>query len=170
MYFHMIHQKSKENVKRALSRSVVLFLVAVFCLGAGIAEAGPLMDRIKAGEPIRLGFANEIPWAYPGENNKPLGFANAITIGVLEEMGYDNYEPVVTDWGGLIPGLKANRFDIITGGMYILKSRCENIAFSEPMGKFGDAFIVAKGNPKGLSNYQDIKDKGAMFVTGERTC
>ncbi len=139
-------------------------LVAV--MAAGAAGAGPLMERIEAGETIRLGFANEIPWAYPGESNEPLGFVNAIAVGVLEEMGYDNLEPVVTDWGGLIPGLKANRFDIITGGMYILNSRCENIAFSEPIGQFGDAFIVAEGNPKGLQNYQDIKESGATFVTG----
>jgi polar amino acid transport system substrate-binding protein len=144
------------------------FLVAAFCLGAVIADAGPLMDRIGAEETIRLGFANEVPWAYPGEGNKPLGFANAITIGILEEMGYDkdDYEPVVTDWGGLIPGLKANRFDVITGGMYILNSRCQNVNFSEPIGIFGDAFIVTKGNPKGIQNYQDIIEKGAVFVTG----
>ncbi|UCF88529.1 MAG: transporter substrate-binding domain-containing protein, partial [bacterium] len=42
----------------------------------------------------------------------------------------------------------------------------QNVSFSEPIGIFGDAFIVAKGNPKGLSNYQDIKEKGAVFVTG----
>lgn len=144
----------------------VLVLAAIFCLGAAVADAGPLMDRIEDGKTIRLGFANEIPWAYPGENNKPLGFANAITIGVLKEMGYTNLEPVVTDWGGLIPGLKANRFDVITGGMYILKTRCENVSFSEPIGIFGDAFIVAKGNPKGLENYKDIVEKNATFVTG----
>lgn len=130
------------------------------------AHAGPLMERIESGEPVRLGFANEVPWAYPGENNVPKGFVNALAIGVLEEMGHDNVEPVVTDWGGLIPGLKANRFDIITGGMYILASRCENIAFSEPIGKFGDAFIVPEGNPKGISDYQDIKEQDAVFVTG----
>ncbi len=147
-------------------KTVLAAGVAVIAAGTLAAKAGPLMDRINGNESIRIGFANEIPWAYPGENNKPLGFVNAYTLGVLKQMGYENIEPVTTEWGGLIPGLKANRFDIITGGMYILKSRCENIAFSEPMGKFGDAFIVAKGNPKGLSNYQDIKDKGAMFVTG----
>jgi polar amino acid transport system substrate-binding protein len=166
MFYGNIIGRPKEMVKPVLIRSVIVFLVAVFCLGAGIAEAGPLMDRIEAGKTIRLGFANEIPWAYPGEGNKPLGFANAITIGALKEMGYENLEPVVTDWGGLIPGLKANRFDVITGGMYILNSRCQNVSFSEPIGIFGDAFIVAKGNPKGLENYQDVKEKGAVFVTG----
>ena len=95
----------EEMMKRVLKGSLTVILVMVFCLGAGLADAGPLMDRIEAGKTIRLGFANEIPWAYPGEGNKPLGFANAITIGVLKEMGYENIEPVVTDWGGLIPGL-----------------------------------------------------------------
>ena len=166
MFFSRSHEGRGKRFNSFVKRSAILALTAVFCLGAAIAEAGPLMDRIEGGETIRLGFANEIPWAYPGENNKPLGFANAITIGILKEMGYENLEPVVTDWGGLIPGLKANRFDIITGGMYILNSRCENVAFSEPIGIFGDAFIVAKGNPKGLQNYQDIKKKGAVFVTG----
>lgn len=130
------------------------------------ATAQGLMEKAEAGEPIRLGFANEVPWAYPGDSNEPLGFANAHTIGVLETMGYDNIEPVVTDWGGLIPGLKANRFDIITGGMYILQSRCENINFSEPMGIFGDAFIVATGNPMGIENYADLIEKDAVMVTG----
>ncbi|MCW2306972.1 ectoine/hydroxyectoine ABC transporter substrate-binding protein EhuB [Rhodobium gokarnense] len=153
-------------MKSIFLKGIAAASMAVAAFATVPAKAGPLMDRIEAGETIRLGFANEIPWAYPGENNKPLGFANAFTIGVLKTMGYENIEPVVTEWGGLIPGLKANRFDVITGGMYILKSRCENIAFSDPMGKFGDAFIVPKGNPKGISNYQDIKEKDAVFVTG----
>ncbi|HSR72060.1 MAG TPA: transporter substrate-binding domain-containing protein [Kiloniellales bacterium] len=141
--------------------------VAVVGLGTALpAAAQGLLAKAEAGEPIRLGFANEVPWAYPGENNKPLGFANAITIGVLDKMGYDKIEPVVTEWGGLIPGLKANRFDVITGGMYILKSRCENVNFSDPVGVFGDAFLVADGNPKGIQTYQDIKAKDAVLVTG----
>ena len=166
MFFCRSKNKSVKKLKGIVNISAFAFLVAVFVLGAAVADAGPLMDRIEGGKTIRLGFANEIPWAYPGENNKPLGFVNAITVGILKEMGYTNLEPVVTDWGGLIPGLKANRFDIITGGMYILNSRCQNVAFSEPIGIFGDAFIVAKGNPKGLQNYKDLVAKNAKFVTG----
>jgi polar amino acid transport system substrate-binding protein len=87
-------------------------------------------------------------------------------VGVLKAMGAKKIEPVVTEWGGLVPSLKANRFDVITGGMYILGSRCENVNFAEPMGVFGDAFIVAPGNPKNLNNYQDIKKAGATIITG----
>ena len=150
----------KKHLLTALFASVALGATTV------AAFAGPLMDRIDAGETIRIGFANEIPFAYPGDDGSPKGFVNAEVLGVLAKMGYTNIEPVQTDWGGLIPGLQAGRFDIITGGMNILKSRCENIAFSDPMARIGDAFIVAAGNPKGIGNYTDIKDAGAVMVTG----
>jgi polar amino acid transport system substrate-binding protein len=154
-------------MKRILTAAACAFALALSQLaGATDSAADALMDKVEAGEPIRIGFANEVPWAYPGENNEPLGFANAHAIGVLNAMGITDIEPVVTEWGGLIPGLKADRFDVITGGMYILGSRCENVNFAEPMGVFGDAFIVAPGNPKGLETYQDIKDAEAVLATG----
>ena len=140
--------------------------IAALVASSGAALAGPIQDRIDAGDTIRLGFANEVPWAYPGEGNEPLGFVNAHVLGVLKEMGHENIEPVVTDWGGLIPGLHAKRFDLITGGMYILGARCGNVTFSEPMAKVGDAFIVQKGNPAGIQSYKDILENDAKLVTG----
>jgi polar amino acid transport system substrate-binding protein len=46
---------------------------------------------------------------------------------------------VLTEWGSLIPGLNAGRFDIITAGMYITPKRCKNVAFTDPMGVFAEA-------------------------------
>lgn len=143
-------------------------------LAAGIAIAatattvlaGPLQDRIDAGETIRIGFANIPLWGYPNENGEADGFTNDIAIQTLASMGLTNIEPVVTDWGGLIPGLKAERFDLITGGMYVLGSRCENVAFSEPVARSGDGILVATGNPEGINSYTDIMNGGHIMVTG----
>ncbi|WP_095595408.1 transporter substrate-binding domain-containing protein [Actibacterium pelagium] len=151
------------NVKSA---ATALVGGAMLMSSAFFAQADELSDRINAGEPIRLGFATAIPWAYPGDNGEPLGFVNALTLVVLEEMGITNYETSVNEWAGLIPGLQAKRYDIITGGMYILKSRCENINFSDPIGLFGDAMLVPAGNPKGIHNYQDVIKTSATLVTG----
>ena len=68
--------------------------------------------------------------------------------------------------GPLTDRIAAGRFDIITGGMNILASRCGDIAFSAPMARIGDAFIVAAGNQKGLSTYGDIKANVAVMLTG----
>ncbi len=136
------------------------------------AVAGPLMDRIEAGEPIRIGFSNIPIWGFPDEDGNAKGFVNEIALGILAEMGYDDVETTVTEWGGLIPGLKANRYDLITGGLYILNSRCENIAFSEPIGSMGDAFLVPAGNPRNINNYADVlaqDDSVLVMYSGANT-
>ncbi|AYG64297.1 ectoine/hydroxyectoine ABC transporter substrate-binding protein EhuB (plasmid) [Rhizobium jaguaris] len=144
---------------------VALGVVAPTASFAGSASAQSLLDKIKNGETIKIGFSNEIPWAYPGENNEPLGFVNVMTIDILKKLGTTKVEPVVTEWGSLIPGLQAGRFDIITGGMFVYPDRCRNVLFTEPLGKAADGLLVPKGNPKGLHSYQDVRDKGLMFVT-----
>ncbi|MCC4246043.1 ectoine/hydroxyectoine ABC transporter substrate-binding protein EhuB [Stappia indica] len=154
-------------MKNTIFKGLATLGMAALAVGfAGSASAQSLLERAEKGEPIRIGFANEVPFAYPGEDGSPKGFVNAYTIGVLKTMGFENIEPVQTEWGGLIPGLNANRFDIVTGGMNILASRCENIAFSEPMAKVGDGFIVAPGNPKNISDYASLVEGNAVMVTG----
>ncbi len=138
---------------------------AVMIVAGSAVQASTLLEKAKNGETVRIGFATEVPYAYPGPNNKPLGFVNAITLDVLKKMGIENVEPEVTDWGGLIPGLNASRFDIITGGMDITGARCANVAFSDPISKTSPALLVPKGNPKDLHTYADIKDKDAKAVT-----
>ncbi len=156
---------TEEKMPRKLIRTII---AAGFTLAASVVAtvAGPLADRIAAGETIRIGFSNIPPWGYPNENGDADGFTNDIAIGILEKMGLTNIESVVTDWGGLIPGLKAERFDLITGGMYILGSRCENVSFSEPVLKSGDAVLVPAGNPKNIHNYADVLSGGHIMVTG----
>lgn len=154
---------SKTNALSVRSLALASGMAALF---ASSALAGPLNDRIAAGEPIRIGFANEAPFAFPGENGEPLGFVNAYALGLLAQMGHDNVEVVVTDWGGLIPALNAGRVDIVTGGLNIIGSRCESIAFAEPMLVAGDAFLVPTGNPRNINNYQDIVAQDATLVTG----
>ena len=148
------------SVKTLIATSLALGVSAV------AVSAGPLMDRIEAGETIRIGFANEIPFAYADDNGNAAGFVNVMTLGILANMGHTNIEAVQTEWGGLIPGLSAGRFDVVTGGMNIIASRCENMAFSEPIATIGAGFIVAPGNPLGIETYEDIANAGATLVTG----
>ncbi len=145
---------------------IITATAILLAAGALATVAGPITDRIEAGEPIRIGFANIPIWAYPDDDGNADGFVNDIAAETLKKMGYSNIEPVVTDWGGLIPGLKAGRYDMITGGMYILNSRCKNVSFSEPVAAAGDAFLVPAGNPKGIHNYADIMKTNSILVTG----
>jgi len=63
---------------------------------------------------------------------------------------------VLTEFGSLIPGLQAKRFDIIAAGMYVTPERCQQAAFSNPTYGVGESFLVQKGNPKNLHSYEDV--------------
>jgi len=145
-------------------KTLALVLGVMAAASVAQAQAGTLEDRIEDGETIRIGFAAAAPWAYAGADGSAKGFVNGITIDVLKRMGYTNIEPVLTDWSSLIPSLKARRVDIVTGGMYVIKKRCENMDFSDPIGAFGDTFVVPKGNPKHLETYQDLIDQNLTMV------
>ena len=145
-------------------KSFTVFLVIIFSISS--VSAATLTDRLKDGHKLRLGFGTAVPWAYAGDNGEALGFVNMIALTVLEEMGITEHETKVFEWSGLIPGINADRSDMITGGMYILKSRCANMDFSDPIGVFGDAMLVPKGNPQNINNYADVIKTGAKLVTG----
>jgi polar amino acid transport system substrate-binding protein len=75
---------------------------------------------------------------------------------VLRDLGIERVEGVLTEFGSLIPGLKARRFDLIAAGMYVLPERCREVAFSNPTYGIGEAFVVRAGNPLGLHSYEDV--------------
>ena len=106
---------------------------------------------------IRIGYANEAPYGYlDTATGQVSGEAPEVAREVLRRMGVARVEPVVTEFGSLIPGLKAGRFDIIAAGMYITPPRCKEIAFSNPTYVIGEAFIVRRGNPLELHSFEDV--------------
>ena len=120
-------------------------------------EAETLAERVARGAPIRIGYANEAPYGYwNGATGQVTGEAPEVASVVLRRLGIDRIEAVVTEFGSLIPGLKARRFDIIAAGMYITPERCREIAFSNPTYRMGEAFIVRQGNPLGLHSFGDV--------------
>lgn len=115
------------------------------------------LQRIQRTGVVRVGYANEAPYAYLDSRTDTLtGEAPEVLRAVMRSMGVTKVEGVLTEFGALIPGLRAKRFDIIAAGMYITPERCQQIAFSNPSYAIGEAFIVKVGNPKALHSYGDV--------------
>jgi polar amino acid transport system substrate-binding protein len=127
-------------------------------LFAAPAFAEDSLDRVKKQGFIRIGFANEAPYGYATPDGKLTGEAPEVAKAVLAKMGINEVDGVLTEFGSLIPGLMAGRFDIIAAGMFINPKRCAQISFSEPSYGIGQAMLVAAGNPKGVKDYSSIKD------------
>ncbi|PKP74778.1 MAG: ectoine/hydroxyectoine ABC transporter substrate-binding protein EhuB [Alphaproteobacteria bacterium HGW-Alphaproteobacteria-6] len=147
-------------MKRAYLSRRGLLITALSCAAASLAATAALaetaLERIKAQGYIRIGFANEAPFGFATPDGKLSGEAPEVAKAVLARIGITEVDGVLTEFGSLIPGLKAGRFDIIAAGMFINPRRCEEIAFSEPSYGIGQAFLVPAGNPKGLNDYASI--------------
>ncbi len=137
------------------SMAFALATLMILALSGVTASAGTL-DDAKAGATVRIGYANEPPFAFTMTDGTITGESPEILKHVLANMGITKIEPVLTEWGSLIPGLRAKRFDIIAAGMFVLPKRCKQVVFTDPHYALGSAFLVKKGNPKNLHGYDDV--------------
>lgn len=155
-----------ENKSEISLTGVLALLILAASLGAIFWQANrpntnteTTLVRIQKANSVRIGFANEAPYGYlDTSSGKVTGEAPEIAKAILKRMGVDHVEPIVADFGSLIPGLKAKRFDIIAAGMYITPQRAKEISFSNPSYAIGESFIVKAGNPLKLHGYEDVRD------------
>lgn len=153
---------------RRATMALLILLGAGSLLSAGFAQAESTLERIRMEGSIRVGFANEAPYAYADSTGELTGESPTVFRHVMKQLGVDKVEGVLTEWGALIPGLKAGRFDAIVASMYITPRRCKQIVFADPTYGIGEALIVKAGNPDGLRNYADAvrKKRKIAFVAG----
>lgn len=145
---------------------LLTFAFAVILSACGNGDDGESrLAEIQESSTINVGFANEPPYAFENSNTGELeGAAIDIATAVFEEMGIENIEGHLTDWGELIPGVQAGQYDVITAGMAILPDRCENALFAEPEMQYGEGLIVAAGNPLDIHSYADIGENPDITV------
>lgn len=134
------------------NRLLTAGLVAALGLGFGFAQSS--VERHQQNG-ITIATANEIPYGWV-ENGEARGIAPEVATAVLETMGITDIEWVVTEFGSLIPGLIANRFDLVAASQAVLPARCEQVAFSKINSSYGEGFLVAAGNPKDIHSYDDF--------------
>jgi polar amino acid transport system substrate-binding protein len=140
-----------------------LAVAAVFAGTAMQAQAATLKEIKQRGE-IRIAVANEIPYGYMDMSGKAKGMGPDVAKHIVKQLGIKKIKWVTTNFGSLIPGLKADRFDMVAAEMAILPQRCKQVNFSEPNSSYGEGLLVAKGNPKNVHTYKDFVTKDAKVA------
>jgi polar amino acid transport system substrate-binding protein len=149
----------------AISPTIHRRLAAAFLAVAAAslpALAQTTLEGARESGYIRVGFANEAPFGFATTDGQLTGEAPEVAKAVLAKMGITEVDGVLTEFGSLIPGLKAGRFDIIAAGMFVNPQRCNEIAFSEPSYGIGQAMLVPEGNPKGVTDYSSFVENGDL--------
>ncbi|MGK9273187.1 ectoine/hydroxyectoine ABC transporter substrate-binding protein EhuB [Williamsia muralis] len=157
--------------KRVTSRCAITFAVVTLtagtmaaCTSTDSGDDSNHLQELKDKGVVTVGFAGEAPYSFEQDGNLT-GATVALHREIFGNLGIETVEGVNADFGSLIPGLQANRFDVVSAGMSILPQRCEQAAFGDPEFNYTTALMVTQGNPKGLKDMQSVKDSGARLAT-----
>ena len=142
-------------------RTAAAALATALALALAPAAAGAqdLLEEARA-DGMDVAFYNFNPWSFVDSSGEIVGADVDILTTNLAALGVEALDLTATEWGNLIPGLKAGRFDVVAAGMYVTPERCEQVVFSEPVFAIRHAFIVPAGNPEGITNYNSIAESG----------
>lgn len=120
------------------------------------ASAEGTLERLREQGFVRIAIANEPPWTEVKADGTVTGAAVEVARAVFRELGVPELVATISEYGAMIPGLQAGRFDAVTAGLFIKPERCRAVLFSQPDLCDGESFLVKKGNPLNLRSYQDI--------------
>ena len=147
----------------AAATSILALTLTLGACGGSDSDKSTLQKAIDDGK-ISVGFAGEAPYSFE-EGGELQGASVSLAKAVFKELGVEDVEGVNTEFGSLIPGLNADRFDAISAGMSILPDRCEQAAFGDPEFMYTTALMTKEGKLDGMKNLDDVKKKGVKLAT-----
>ncbi|GGK65126.1 ectoine/hydroxyectoine ABC transporter substrate-binding protein EhuB [Nocardia camponoti] len=157
--------KARKRIRFGAALAAVT-LVAVTGCGLGTdQQASVTYAEAKQTGKIKIGFANEAPWAYLDDQGQLTGYAPTVAKAVLKKLGINEIDGVVTDFDGLIDGVRAKNYGFVAAGMFINPKRCESSAFAIPDYQVGSSFMVPQGNPRNITKFTDITREQTRIAT-----
>jgi octopine/nopaline transport system substrate-binding protein len=113
-------------------------------LAAGLALSPALAKDWKT---VVIGMEGAYePWNLTDSSGQIVGFEPDLAMDLCKRAGVE-CKIIAQDWDGMIPGLKAGKFDVIMDGMSITDVRKKEIDFTKPYAVPGAAFLAAKDSP-----------------------
>lgn len=135
----------------------------------GNKTGGDTLAAIKEKGVLTIGLDDTFPpMEYRNDKNELVGFDIDFAEAIGKELGVKvNYVP--SAWDGILPGLDAERFDIVLSSMNVTDERKKQVDFVEYFGA-GQIVAVKAGNPLNIQSVEDLKGKVVgvqMGSTGE---
>lgn len=150
------------NVRR-LSIATVTVLMLIGCSKSqetksdGSADSGDATLAVT-GDVLRIGTEGAYaPFNYTNADGSLGGFDVDIANALCEDMQV-KCEIVAQDWDGIIPGLKAGKYDAIVAAMSVTPERSQQVSFSDPYFSNTLVFLAKKDSNFDPSNSNDIDE------------
>jgi polar amino acid transport system substrate-binding protein len=144
-------------------------VIAAVALGVGLTGLTGMpavaadLTQLKEQGFARIAIANEPPWTMVTTGGEVSGAAPDLARAVLNKMGVEDIVASVSEYGAMIPGVQARRFDMVAAGLFIKPERCEAVLFSQPDLCDAESFMIKAGNPLNLKSFADVASSGAKI-------
>jgi polar amino acid transport system substrate-binding protein len=144
-------------------------VIAAVALGVGLTGLTGMpavaadLTQLKEQGFARIAIANEPPWTMVTTGGEVSGAAPDLARAVLNKMGIKEIVASVSEYGAMIPGVQARRFDMVAAGLFIKPERCEAVLFSQPDLCDAESFMIKAGNPLNLKSSADVASSGAKI-------
>jgi len=86
------------------------------------------------------------PYNLTDPSGKIVGFEPDLVMDLCARMKVE-CKIIAQDWDGMVPGLNAGKFDVISDGMSITDERKQSIDFTDPYAAAPAAFVALKTSP-----------------------
>lgn len=107
-------------------------------------------------EVLRIGTEGAYPpFNYTNADGSLGGFDVEMANALCADMKV-TCEIIAQDWDGIIPGLKAGKYDAIVAAMSITPERAEQVSFTDPYFSNNLVFLAKQGSNFDPSNAEDI--------------
>lgn len=151
-------------------KSVVLAGIIAFASLPAMAQEAPIGDlpkyeapsdgalaAIKARGKLIGGVEAAVPPMEYIDKGEIVGFDIDLSRMFAKSIGVE-FEPIDTQWSGVIPSLYAQKFDMIWSAMPITEERLKAVTFSKVYAVDQPVFIV-RGDDTAIKGVEDFKDK-----------
>jgi polar amino acid transport system substrate-binding protein len=132
------------------------FLSACSTTDPGTSATG-IQARVDSGQPIRIAIGNEPPYTKLLPDGTVTGAAPDVARAVLKKLGVSEIQGITTPYETMIPGLDAERWDMIAAGLFMDESRCSKVLYTSPDIVSTESFALPPGNPKNIQDMDDLK-------------
>lgn len=113
-------------------------------------------EAAATGDVLRIGTEGAYaPFNYTNADGTLGGFDIDMANAICEDMQV-TCEIMAQDWDGIIPGLKAGKYDAIVAAMSVTPERAQQVSFTDPYFSNALVFLAKKDSSFDPSNSSDI--------------
>lgn len=152
------------NTRHLLPTLILTLGIALLALAGCGSEEQTALERVKADKEISFAMSGGYPpFNFYNEQNELVGFDVDVAREVASRLGVA-FNPVTTEWSGIIEGLRSGAYDGILGSMAVTPQRLEVVDFSTPYYYSGAQLVVREDSV--FQSPEDLKGKTVGVVTG----